>query len=177
MTSAPAFTFSSVEVRTRSGRTLEVCACGVDDLGALVEMYKSFEPKRVAQGLPPPDGPRITHWLKGLEGKAWALVARDGPKVIGHTVLCPIRAGSVEFAVFVHQDYRQDGLGTVLSHLTLYWASRLGFPQVFLTTEFSNFPALRLFRKLGFQVTSRFADECEMALDLAQAQAALPRAA
>ena len=177
MTSAPRIDFSSVEVRTRKGRILEVRAYGVEDLGALVEMYKSFEPKRVAQGLPPPDVPRIAHWLEGLQGKARALVVWDGARVVAHTILCPIRTESAEFAVFVHQDYREDGLGTALSQLTLGWASRLGFPQVFLTTEFSNFPALRLFRKLGFQITSRCADECEMALDLAQAQAALPRAA
>ena len=177
MAGAPQVDFSSVEVRTRNGRILEVRACGGEDLGALAGMYKSFEPKRVAQGLPPSDVPRIAHWLEGLQGKARALVAWDGAKVVAHTILCPMRTDSVEFAVFVHQEYRGDGLGTALSQLTLDWASRMGFPQVFLTTEFSNFPALRLFRKLGFQVTSRCADECEMALDLPQAQAALPRAA
>jgi GNAT superfamily N-acetyltransferase len=177
MASAPEVDFSSVEIRTRKGRILEVRACGGEDLGALVGMYRSFEPKRVAQGLPPPDVPRITRWLEGLQGKARALVVWDGAKAVAHAILCPIRAGSAEFAVFVHQEYREDGLGTALSQSALGWASRMGFLQVFLATEFSNFPALRLFRKLGFQVTSQCADECEMALDLAAARAALPRAA
>jgi hypothetical protein len=50
--------FLPVEVRTRDGRTLPVRVSDLDDFAALVEMYKGFEPKRVAQGVPPPDVPR-----------------------------------------------------------------------------------------------------------------------
>jgi GNAT superfamily N-acetyltransferase len=75
-------------------------------------------------------------------------------------------ADAVEFTIFVHQDYREEGLGTVLSRHTLAWASQMGFNQAYLTTEISNFRALRLFRKLGFQTTSSYGDEVEMKLDL-----------
>jgi GNAT superfamily N-acetyltransferase len=140
-------------------------------------MYKSFEPKRVAQGLPPPDVPRIAHWLDRLEQKSQALVAWQGAKVVAHAILCPIPSDSVEFTIFVHQDYREEGVGTALSRETLGWALRMGFSHAYLTTETSNYRALRLFRKLGFQTTSRYGDEVEMNLDLSLFACERPQAA
>jgi RimJ/RimL family protein N-acetyltransferase len=149
-----------------------VRAYSSEDFGTLVEMYSGFEPKRVAQGLPPPDVPRIARWLDQLQNKSHALLAWDGKKVVAHTLLCPIRQAEVEFTIFVLQDYREEGLGTVMSQLTLAWAFEMGLSKVFLTTELSNYRALGLFRKLGFRVTSREGDECEMRLDLPAAPAA-----
>ena len=158
--------FKPVVVATRKVRELQVRQFAPDDFGALVQMYKAFEPKRVAQGLPPPDVPRIAHWLDQLQQKSDGLLAWDGGKVVAHTILCPMQAGAVEFTIFVHQDYREEGLGTVISRHTLAWAREMGFFQIYLTTEISNFRALRLFRKLGFKTTSSYGDEVEMKLSL-----------
>jgi ribosomal protein S18 acetylase RimI-like enzyme len=166
MTSGSEALFKPVLVQTQKGRELEVRPFGREDFGTLVQMYKTFEPKRVAQGIPPPDVPRIAHWLDRLEQKSQALLAWEGGKVVAHTILCPMPGNSVEFTIFVHQDYRQEGLGTAISRLTLGWALHMGFAYAFLTTENSNFRALRLFRKLGFQTTSSYGDEVEMKLDL-----------
>jgi ribosomal protein S18 acetylase RimI-like enzyme len=51
----------------------------------------------------------------------------------------------------------------------------MGFSKVLLTTEFSNYRAIGLFRKLGFHTSSSYGDECEMVVDLladSKAQAA-----
>jgi RimJ/RimL family protein N-acetyltransferase len=166
MTSSSEVQFKPVPVLTHKGRELEIRSFEREDFGALVQMYKSFEPKRVAQGIPPPDVPRIAHWLDRLEQKSQALLAWGGGRVVAHTILCPMPADSVEFTIFVHQDYREEGLGTALSRLTLGWALHMGFTHAYLTTEISNFRALRLFRKLGFQTTSSYGDEVEMKLDI-----------
>src|SRR5579872_4037848 len=158
--------FNSAPVQTQKGRALAVRSFTREDFGALVQMYKAFEPKRVAQGLPPPDVPRIAHWLDRLEQKSNGLLAWDGTKVVAHTILCPMTGGSVEFTIFVHQDYREEGLGTVVSRHTLAWAQDMGFSFAYLTTEISNFRALRLFRKLGFKTTSSYGDDVEMKLAL-----------
>ena len=167
--------FQPVEVTTRKERTLLIRPYGPEDLGSLTEMYKSFDPKRVAQGLPPPDLPRIARWLEHLQNTSHALLAFDGNRIVAHTILCPINQQEVEFTIFVLQDYREEGLGTVLSRLTLDWALEMGFSKALLTTELSNYRAVRLFRKLGFAVTSSYGDECEMKVDLptkTQAEAA-----
>jgi len=177
MASGVEVTFEPVAVKTHKGRELEVRPFAREDFGALVQMYKAFEPKRVAQGIPPPDVPRIAHWLDRLEQKSQALLAWEGSKVVAHTVLCPMPANSVEFTIFVHQDYREEGLGTALSRSTLGWALHMGFTQAYLTTEISNFRALRLFRKLGFHTTSGYGDEIEMKLDLSSFDCERPHAA
>ena len=166
MTSAPEAVFKPTEIRTRRGRAMVVRAYSFEDFAALVEMYKNFEPKRVAQGLPPPDVPRIAHWVDHLQNNSIALIACDGKKIVAHAVLCPFGKNQVEYTIFVLQDYREDGLGTRLSKLSLGWAFDLGLTKVFLTTEVSNYRALGLFRKLGFCTQSSFGDECEMKLDL-----------
>jgi GNAT superfamily N-acetyltransferase len=140
-------------------------------------MYKAFEPKRIAQGLPPPDVPRIAHWLDRLEQKSLMLLAWEGDKVVAQGILCPMPADAVEFTIFVHQDYREEGLGTALSRHALGWALNMGYACAYLTTEISNFRALRLFRKLGFKTTSGLGDEVEMKLELASLQCERPRAA
>ena len=154
------------EIRTRKGRVLVVREYAGDDSKALVEMYRDFEPKREAQGLPPPDLPRIERWLHEIESKSRWLIALSRGRIVGHAILCPISGTAVEFTIFVHQDFRGEGLGTLLAQRALCVAGQLGFKDVYLTTEFSNLAAVRLYRKLGFQVTSSLGDECEMKVDL-----------
>jgi GNAT superfamily N-acetyltransferase len=177
MTSGTEVVFKPVAVHTRRGLTVEVRSFSRQDFGALVQMYKSFEPKRVAQGLPPPDVPRIAHWIDRLEQKSHSLLAWEAGKVVAHTILCPMPADAVEFTIFVHQDYRADGLGTAASRHTLAWAQQMGFVDAYLTTEISNFRALRLFRKLGFQTTSSSGDEVEMKLSFSSFDCERPQAA
>ena len=175
MTNAKEAVFKPAEVQTRKGRALIVRAYKPADLETLIEMYSRFEPKRVAQGLPPPDVPRIARWLDQLQQKSYSLLAFESSKVVAHTVLCPISQDEVEFTIFVLQDYREEGLGTMLSKMTLDWASDMRLSKVLLTTELSNYRAVGLFRKLGFDIKSCYGDECEMKLDLfpgSEAQAA-----
>jgi GNAT superfamily N-acetyltransferase len=158
--------FQPREAQTRKGRTLTLRAYGAADFDLLLQMYTGFEPKRIAQGLPPPDAPRIARWLEQLQHNSEALLAFDGQKIVAHTILCPISKEEVEFTIFVQQDYRAEGLGTVLSEVTTAWAHQMGFSKVLLTTELSNYRAVRLFRKIGFRISSSYGDECEMKLDL-----------
>jgi hypothetical protein len=91
--------FAPVEIQTRTGRTLQVREYTLDDFHPLVKMYKGFEPKRIAQGLPPPDVPRIAEWLDRLQQKSRALLPWDGPRVAAHALLCPISEAAVEFTI------------------------------------------------------------------------------
>jgi GNAT superfamily N-acetyltransferase len=164
---APPTSFSQPEeIRTRKGRILVVREYAGEDYQALVEMYREFEPKREAQGLPPPDLPRIDRWLRDLEPKSRWVIASSHGRIVGHAILCPISGIAVEFTIFVFQGFRGEGLGTLLAQRALYVAGMLGFKHVYLTTEFSNVAAVRLYRKLGFQVTNNLGEECEMKLDL-----------
>ena len=154
------------ETRTRKGHIIVMREYARDDSQALIEMYKDFEPKREAQGLPPPDLPRIERWLYEIESKSRWIIALSRERIVGHAILCPISQIAVEFTIFVHQDFRGEGLGTLLAQRVLRLAGQLGFKDVYLATEFSNLAAVRLYRKLGFQVTNNLGEECDMKLEL-----------
>ena len=169
--------FVPAALRTRKGRTLEVREYGLGCFGALVEMYDGFQPKRVAQGLPPPDVPRIVDWLHKLQQKSRSLLAMDRNQIVAHAILCPISGAAVEYVIFVHQDYRREKLGTALTRLAIAFAGEMGFREVFVTTELSNFGALRLLRNVGFHVTSSSGGEYEMKLSVASVRGTQPEAA
>jgi hypothetical protein len=119
--------FRPVIILTHKSQELAVRKFDRNDFEALVRMYKSFEPKRVAQGLPPPDVPRIAHWLDRVAQKSESLLAWKDGTVAGHSVLSPISGSSVEFTIFIHQNFREEGLGTALSRHTLKWATEMDF--------------------------------------------------
>jgi ribosomal protein S18 acetylase RimI-like enzyme len=169
--------FTPIEIRTSKGHALQVREYAFEDFKGLVEMYKGFAPKRLAQGLPPPDLRRIAHWLDRLQHQSRALVAWDGKRAVAHALLCPTSDASVEFAVFVHQEYRRAGLGTQLAGLAINLAARCGFAELVVTSNLSNVAAVRLYRKVGFHLAESFGSECELKMALARAEGALPRAA
>lgn len=177
MDAIPETEFKPVLVPTRAGRKLEVRAYGPEDFAALVEMYKTFEPKRIAQGLPATDVPRIANWIDKLQQKSRSLLAWDGKRICGHAILCPIDQARVEFTIFVHQDFREIGLGTALTRQALKFANDMGFEEVLLTTEHSNFRAVSLYKKIGFTFTGSYGNECEMRIILANGAGDVSKAA
>jgi GNAT superfamily N-acetyltransferase len=133
---------------------------------ALVGMYEDFEPKRGAQGLPPVGRERLVSWLGPLCDNNFNLIALFEDRVIGHAMLCPMSQGRAEFAVFIHQDFRNQGIGSSFTEVTLEYARRKGLRHVWLTVEVNNFSAIRVYKKMGFRTSGTYYPEVEMALDM-----------
>lgn len=169
--------FIPVQIRSAAGSIFTVRKLELADFAALVQMYKTFEPKRIAQGLPPPEVRRIAHWLAKLQEKSRALLAVEADRVVAHAILCPISEASAEYTIFVHQDFRRQGVGTAVSRLAIEWAMQSGFAELFISTELSNAAALRLYQKAGFRITNSFDRECELKLVAIPAWQAAKRAA
>ncbi len=169
--------FIPVQIRSVAGDVFTVRKSELADFGSLVQMYKSFEPKGVAQGLPPRELRRMAHWLARLHDKSRALLAVVEERVVAHAILCPISEASVEYTIFVHQDFRRQGIGTALSRLAVEWARQAGFAELYISTELSNKAALGLYQKAGFRMTSSLDNECEMKLVVVPAWRADDRAA
>jgi ribosomal protein S18 acetylase RimI-like enzyme len=141
-----------VVLADKLGKAFEACRCGRDDLSPLMDMYAIFAPRPASLGLPPADDAVCTGWVRGLLEIGENVVATRDRRVIGHAALIPDRRGdSSEFLIFVHQDFRNVGIGTQLSRATLKRAESLASKSVWLTVAVTNFVAIRLYRKLGFE--------------------------
>ena len=136
----------TVEVQVEKITCVELRRATPEDRDALIEMYRSFEPKGAALGLPP--WKDTEKWLDGLARYLNFVVFADG-RLAGHGALC--RAGATaEVAVFVHQDFRRRGLGQRLLAAMIREARRLGLRRVWGTAEMDNYSALAMVRLLGF---------------------------
>ncbi len=136
----------------KSGKPFEIGIGCAEDLPPLMEMYRIFSPKPASQGLPPEDPETCHNWVKKLFEIGENLLAWKGNGVIGHAALVPdLKGKSGEFVIFVDQNERNLGIGTELTRVSLERAKRLGFDSVWLTVNVSNFAAVKLYRKVGFE--------------------------
>jgi RimJ/RimL family protein N-acetyltransferase len=138
------------------------------DHHALYRMYLSFEPKRVAQGLPPAHPDQIRRWLDRILAEGYHLVVEVGGALVGHGMLLPYRPGSAELANFLHQSVRERGIGTALNAALLELGRQQGLRSVWLSVEPVNRRAIRSYEKVGFRrrSTSILSPELEMEIDL-----------
>lgn len=143
-----------------SGSPFEVRECSLHDLSCLMDMYSVFLPRPASQGLPPPEPETCLKWATSLLEIAVNLLAWQENRVIGHAALIKdLTRLSGEFVIFVHQDYRNLGIGTELTRLILNKAKDLGFNTVWLTVALTNVIAMRLYRRVGFEYCDM--DDCE----------------
>ena len=149
-----------IQCRDKKGQPYEIGECSLDDFSCLMDMYDIFSPKPASQGLPPPQIETCRKWAQSLLEIATNLLAWQKSKVIGHAALIKdVKGSSGEFVIFVHQDFRNLGIGTELTGLTIGKAKELGFKSVWLTVAMTNFVAIKLYKKLGFEYSDM--DDCE----------------
>ena len=134
------------------------------DRPSLKAMYDAFEPKRVAQGLPPADDTQRGRWLTSVLRAGHHLVVEKDGRVVGHGMLLPFQDRDAELANFLHQETRDRGIGTTHNRALLQLAGELGIRRVWLSVEPFNRRAIRSYEKVGFQrrPTSAWAPEVEM---------------
>jgi GNAT superfamily N-acetyltransferase len=130
-----------------------------------MDMYRVFSPKPASQGLPPPEPATCGKWARSLLEIALNLLAWRESRVIGHAALIKdVKAQSGEFVIFVHQDFRNLGVGTELTRMTVEKARQMGLKSLWLTVAMNNFIAIKLYRSLGFEYSDM--DEWERTMIL-----------
>jgi RimJ/RimL family protein N-acetyltransferase len=125
-----------------------------DDCRRLVAMYVEFEPKGEYQGLPPRTESQIRRWLTQLREQRFdQFVAVIGDRIVGHALLCPSqRRTEAEVAIFLHQDFRDFGIGgRLLQGVLHHGCKKLELDRVWLFVSGSNPVALHLFEHAGFR--------------------------
>jgi GNAT superfamily N-acetyltransferase len=151
----------------RTGKPFVVRRFSPQDRAALEAMYRAFEPKRGAQGLPPAES-GITRWLDGVLADGDHLVVEVDGELLGHLMILPMGGGRVELANFLHQSIRSRGIGTALGTIALQLAREAGHRKVWLCVEPTNLGAVRSYEKSGFHRLpgTLWSPEIEMEVDL-----------
>jgi GNAT superfamily N-acetyltransferase len=140
-----------------------------DDRAALLGFYEEFEPKRGAQGLPPRGTERLNRWLDTVLAHGIHLVALREGGLIGHALLIPTHADGVsEYAIFLREDERGQGVGTELTRASIEVAREAGVRRLCLSVELQNRAAVRSYEKAGFHFLpgTIYSPEAEMELIL-----------
>jgi RimJ/RimL family protein N-acetyltransferase len=165
-------------VALKNGRTVRLATYRSEDKEALVTMYASMSPEAVKWGLPPYDRARIEYWTSDLTNNI-TLLARLDERVVGHLRLFNIpfarRKGIGELFIYVHQEFQNLGLGTLMVRKAIALAKERGFHRIGLTVVADNKRAIKVYEKVGFKKEGiaretfygddhRYHDEVEMGL-------------
>jgi len=154
-------------VSDREGREIRIRVAEADDVEPLVEMYRDFDPEDRAQGIPPVREDPIRDWLDNLlDPDCLNLVALHEGDPVGHATLVPDVDDSYELAIFVLHTYQGVGIGTELLERLLGYAQEEGIERVWLSVERWNDPAIALYKKVGFEMSSSESFELEMGIRL-----------
>ena len=162
----------------KNGRALRLGIYRPEDKEALVSMYASMSPEAIKWGLPPYDRARIERWTTDLTNNV-TLIARSDERVVGHLQLFRIpyerRKGVAEVFIYLHQDFQNLGLGTLMMKRAIEVAKEKGFHRIGLTVVADNKRAIKVYEKVGFKKEGiaretfygddhRYHDEVEMGL-------------
>ena len=120
----------------------------------LIKMYEEFDSERKCCGLPPNTRKGIEVWIDYLDEKGYGFIGKLGEKVIGHIAAVP-ENGEAEFAIFVHQDYEDRGIGSELIRFASKFLKEKGIKKLKAMTESTNRRAIETYLHLGFEVASR----------------------
>jgi RimJ/RimL family protein N-acetyltransferase len=129
-------------------------------------MYTNLDEDSRTQGLPPPTRNGLEKWLNHLKTEGWNLLAYHDDRVVGHAAVAPIVASTPKVVVFIHQEFRNRGVGTeLLKQLVVYVAGR-GYEALQVTIAGENRQAITLCRNVGFEILDQMACDPELRLSL-----------
>jgi GNAT superfamily N-acetyltransferase len=138
---------------------------GHRDLEKVLEMYRRFEPKQSCMGLPPEDPIRLEVWVRHFfeEGIGNLVVMDPDDSIVGHASILPISDGLSEYFMAVLQGDQSAGVGGMLARVVLEAARYLKVRRLWICVEKTNIRALRVHRRLGFQLREEgWGDDYEM---------------
>ena len=150
------------------GVAFEILLAKEKDIPKLMVMYDDFEPKGAAQGLPPRKSSNLRkEWLDGLFKGAINIVAKKDEKLVGHAAIYPDYSRmDCEFIIFVHQDHRNQYIGTELTLYSINHAKKIGIKLIILSVAVFNYPAIKLYSKCGFEIIDSDGNERTMKMAL-----------
>lgn len=144
-----------VEARLKDGRSIRIQRLRVEDKEKLAEMYASLSEEALRWAMPPYTKEGIERWISNL-GNMIALVSFHGDRIVGHAQIYRYphlrRKGTGDVLIYLHQDFHNVGLGTLMFKELLNLAKSEGMYRVGLHVVADNKSAIHLYEKFGFKV-------------------------
>jgi GNAT superfamily N-acetyltransferase len=101
----------------------------------------------------------LSFWVHAIERMDMLMLAWDGDDVIGTASGGPyVEPGVIStglYGMYVTETHRGTGVATALVRAIADWAFALGSRELYLQVTEGNGAAERLYRRMGFQATSR----------------------
>jgi len=134
----------------------------IDDSDKLFQMFSSMSKKSLEWTMTPYTMEVIKRWNDSLPDLI-PLVAEYEGKIVGHAVLHKFprerRKGIGEFAIVIHDDFQNVGLGTAMTKRILRLAEKQKMHRIELKFVAENKIALHLYEKFGFQIEGTHRDD------------------
>lgn len=144
----------------KDGRKVEVRPLEMKDKDGVVALYSDLSPKVLRWALPPYDEARVERFFGSPEQLIGVVGVAEG-RVVGHLHIFRFvsRMSHVgELVIYLHQDYLNAGLGTLMMKAGLELAKARGLRRVQLSVVDENRNAIHLYEKLGFRREGERAD-------------------
>lgn len=133
----------------------------------LLQMYRSFDPLGLADGLPPRNEDGREVWIdRALQHDINVGAFSPVGDLLGHSFLATSGADEAEVAVFVQQGYRQRGIGIALVKAVLRWAEQKGLRRIWARSASENAPGMRLLKRCGFRFSQYVFPGIELDIEL-----------
>jgi RimJ/RimL family protein N-acetyltransferase len=175
------------QVMLKDGTSLQIRPEKPSDLPLLKRMFLTLSDESTKHLDIPFSEERIENLVQNLDyKKALPIVAIISEKKqeriisVGSLNFYSVEAykHKTEFAITVHDDYQNMGIGTIMTEHMIDIARRMGLKKVFLRVGTDNMRAIHLYKKFGFRIegelkmeylnhiTKRYGDDYQMALFL-----------
>lgn len=134
----------------------------LDDAAAIAEIYNQGIDDRIATYETERRSAKDQRaWLESIAGQYPAVVAQSGCEIVGWAGAAPYRErecyrGIGEFSMYVHRDWRSQGIGDLLLAGLITEAERLGLWKLLSRIFPFNEASRALCRKHGFREVGRY---------------------
>jgi len=150
------------KAKLRNGKEILLRLRRIDDSDLLFQMFSSMSEKALEWTMAPYTMEVIKRWNDNLPDLI-PLVAEYEGKIVGHAVIHKFprerRKGIGEFAIVVHNDFQNVGLGTAMTKRILQLAEKEKMHRIELTSVVENKVALHLYEKFGFRIEGIHRDD------------------
>lgn len=141
----------------------------IEDLPAIVEIYNSTVASRMvtADTEPVKVEDRMEWFLRHNEKRPLFIMEDDGKNICGWLSFetfygRPAYNKTAEISIYIHENHRGKGLGSLFVEEALTKAPELGIRSIMAFIFGHNLPSIKLFEKFGFQQWAHMPGIAEM---------------